>query len=82
MHACRADVAGDALERVREPFGERKVAVGESAGDLIERRTLLLGELAKELQVEFPIAADPRQAIVRSRPAIGGSSSGGAGPEG
>src|SRR6185436_6716637 len=65
LHRGGADVARHALERVREPLGQRQVAPGQRIGNLLDRRTLLLGELAEELPIEFVIAAHAPQPVLR-----------------
>src|SRR6185503_17879460 len=65
LNTCRADVAGDTLERVGQPLGEGAVATCEGLGDPIELEDLLVGELAKDLRVECPVSADTGQAVVR-----------------
>ena len=64
-NARRADVAGDALERMGQPLRERIVASGEGVGDVIQGGALLLGKLAEDLHIECPVSSDASQAIVR-----------------
>ena len=65
LHRLGADVPGHALERVGETLRESRVALGQRGGDLLDRRSLLLRELAQEFQIEFPITRDASQAILR-----------------
>ena len=64
LHRLGADVPGHAFEGVGEALGESRVALGQRGGDLLDRRSLLLRELAEEFQIELLIARDPGQAIL------------------
>ena len=65
LHRLGADVPGHAFERVRQTLGESSVALGQRGGDLLDRRALLLDELAEEFQIELPISRDAGQAVLR-----------------
>ena len=52
-----AEISGDAFERVREALGRsRGRRPCSCVGDLRRRAGLLLGELAQQFQIKFPVA--------------------------
>ena len=65
LHLLGAEVCGHAFERVGEALRERGIAAGQRGGDLRDGRSLLLGELAQEFQIELPVARDAGQAVLR-----------------
>ncbi len=57
MDPCCADVSRHALQRVRAPLCTGEVSLGDCVLDLRDGGTLLLDELAEELEIEPAIPA-------------------------
>ena len=72
--ACRSlnrlgpDVSGHTFERVGETLGLRRIAFAQSCGNFRNNQTLLLGELAQQFEIQFPISGNAGEAVLRVQP--------------
>ena len=63
-----AEVAGNPLDRVGQPFGSRTVPRRQQGRQPRRGVRLLLDELSQQLQVEPLVAGQPQQAVGRVQP--------------